>query len=355
MALKKDQLSFLESFAKVEGARAEIQGAPMEEKLETAAPRPKVSKLVSKTTTKPLPTLEFAPRAKVAKTAAAPATSVVKAAGKVGLKVPKRAPVLASHVAIVPPPSAVGRPSAAPLRGNVAASAPVIMKRPAGGFPRITAWSFSRYKDWVQCPLKARLKHVERMKEPGNAAMERGSAIHKLAEDYANRIINVIPPELEKFRKELDAARRLDPICEAEWGFRQDWTPTGWFGKDVWCRVKTDLLYSEKAKKGADAVLCIVDHKTGEPYPDHADQLSLYALSGLIKVPTAEVVRSSLWYLDNGARTDLEWGREQLPALMEEWNDRTAPMMNDTTYQAKPNNKCQWCHFRKNNGGPCQW
>lgn len=296
MALKKDQLTFLESMA-----ATEVANAPAE--------RPAARK----------------------KPAATPA----------------------------PAPEPVARPRiSVGLR-----AAPKVAKAP-GGYPKLTAWSFSRYKDWLQCPLKARFKHVERRKEPGSDAMQRGSDVHKLAEDFTKGILNrkaftegaasIVkqygkPTKVLEFLDELTRAKNLNPVCEDNWGFTSSWEETGWFAQNVWCRVKLDLAFAEKT------LLNVVDHKTGKPYPDHEDQLSLYALSGFIKYPKIKVVRSSLWYLDGASQTDLEFDRSQLPALMEEWSDRVSPMMNDTIYAPKPNPKCQWCHFRKSNGGPCSF
>ena len=304
--LKKSQLQELEALAKAEGARAEVQGAPLAE-----AP------------------LERAP------------------AGKritLGLRKPAQAPVQKTL------------PTGPVSRGP---------KRPAGGYPKLTAWSFSRYKDWLQCPLKAKFKHIDRMREPGSPAMQRGTTLHKLAEDFVMQRINYKALELglqdsereygkpTKFREFLDLmkdASKRNPICEESWGFRSDWTETGWFGQDTWCRVKLDLAFRPKPK-----VLCVTDHKTGKPYEDHVDQLDLYAVAGFVKFPDVNTILSTIWYLDDASCTELEFTRDQFPELKDGWNRRVAPMMNDTMYPAKPNPKCQWCHFRKGNGGPCGW
>ena len=49
---------------------------------------------------------------------------------------------------------------------------------------QVTSWSFSRYSTYKQCPLKLKLSAIDRIREPGNEAMARGDAIHKLAEKY---------------------------------------------------------------------------------------------------------------------------------------------------------------------------
>ena len=47
-------------------------------------------------------------------------------------------------------------------------------------------WSYSRLTTWEQCPLKAKLKYIDGLKEPGSPAMDRGTAIHKDAEEQGS-------------------------------------------------------------------------------------------------------------------------------------------------------------------------
>src|SRR3546814_9340083 len=54
---------------------------------------------------------------------------------------------------------------------------------------QIKYWSFSLYNTHKQCPLKAKLNAVDKIKEPGNDAMQRGNDVHKLCEDYIKGII----------------------------------------------------------------------------------------------------------------------------------------------------------------------
>ena len=64
---------------------------------------------------------------------------------------------------------------------------------------KITSWSFSRYADYKNCPLKFKLKHVDKLNEPPNEAMARGAAIHTLAEEYIKGKGRTVPPELKLF------------------------------------------------------------------------------------------------------------------------------------------------------------
>ena len=214
----------------------------------------------------------------------------------------------------------------------------------------IDAWSYSRLTDWELCPLKAKLKHVDRMKEPGSAAMERGSLIHKLAEDYANGAVKKLPPELLKFEKEFALLKKLNPTCEEQWAFTREWGFTGWFD-GPWLRVKIDAFCTDKKVE----TMRVIDHKTGKVKEDHEDQLSLYATASFSKYPSLQTVTSELWYLDDGQKKELDFTRDQLPELKEFWEGRVRPMFEDRRFPANPNRLCQWCFFRKSNGGPCKF
>lgn len=260
-------------------------------------------------------------------------------------------------------PAPVAPKAGAVVRRTVGSGKGAAPAVPQGG--RITAWSFSRFKDWLECPLKAKFKHVLRMREPDSPAMARGSALHKIAEDFAAKRFDESefkkqvaafeiqykkPTKLLEFMDEFRAVRKLNPIVEESWGFNAQWEECGWFGSDTWLRVKLDLAALQR-----DGVLRVVDHKSGKPADDHVDQLSLYAATGLIKFPQVKKVSTEIWYADSGDLTEQEFTRDQFTELTSEWDRKVAPMMNDTAFKAKPNSKCQWCFFRKGNGGPCQW
>lgn len=217
----------------------------------------------------------------------------------------------------------------------------------AGG--KITAWSFSRLKDYLQCPLKCKLKHIDKHKEPGSAAMDRGTKIHEYCEDYVKGKITKLPVELDRFKKDLAVLRKGKAVAEADWAFRKDWTPTVWNDwNGCWVRVKADAILVN-VKTG---VIRVIDYKTGKPNADHEDQLSLYALAAFIMYPTAKKVIAELWYIDTGDKVESDYDVGQVPELKQSWERQVAGMFADTSFVAKPNNKCKWCWFRKENPEP---
>jgi hypothetical protein len=231
---------------------------------------------------------------------------------------------------------------------------------------KLTAWSFSRYSDYRQCPKKAFFKHIARLKEPGSAAMDRGSEIHTKAEHYVKGVIARVPKELVlvsdtlKMLKGIYKKSRGSIIVEDNWAFKKDWSATTWDNwNDCFVRIKLDFAYAE------GTTLHIGDWKTGKfneaKNEDYKLQQELYALTGLLKFPQAELVAPKLYYTDAGVvypRPDTDdpefvFTRKDEPRLIKLWDKRVKPMMNDTSFKATPSDKCRFCHYRKANDGPC--
>lgn len=231
---------------------------------------------------------------------------------------------------------------------------------------QITSWSFSRYGDYKQCPLKAKLKHIDKMQEPKNAAMERGAHIHNLAEDYIKGKLRTLPPELKLFKEDFAMLRKQykkkisGMVVEDNWAFTKDWDETMWNDwVGCWVRIKLDCAHHEDLE-----TLIITDWKTGKFRPDQNDdyveQLELYGLAALLLHPHIEVVKPQLKYLDTGDTfpqpdNPITFTRADIPKLKKLWEKKTKPMLTDTIFAPRPNAFCKWCHFRKSNGGPCKF
>ena len=234
----------------------------------------------------------------------------------------------------------------------------------------VTSWSYSRYSAYRQCPFKLKMTAIERVKEPGSPAMERGNEIHKLAEAFIKGGGRKLPDELGYFPNFFRSARAAFKkglvSVEETWAFRRDWTMTTWDDwTGCWLRVKVDVAWIN------GTTVSVVDHKTGKYSPqwnldDYVEQLDLYALAALIRYasvgPDLRVV-PRLHYLDHEV-VHPEPGQEKiyapgdLPALKAAWEARVRPMMADTTFAPKANRFCGSCFFRKDNrvngGGQCK-
>jgi len=221
--------------------------------------------------------------------------------------------------------------------------------------PAVTAWSYSRYADYKQCPAKFMYKHLMKLPDPGSPAMNRGNDIHKMAEDVVKAKID-IPPELANVKDELEFLRDNMAVAEENWGFRKSWDwigRPGWFGDDVWFRAKTDvrLLYE-------DDTLLLGDWKTGKMYYSNEEQIELFALAGFRRFPAVKEVDTRLWYTDIEAdKNEIQrvYTAKELETIQLDWDKRVVPMFKDRRFPPTPNDKCGWCPYSKMKGGPCKF
>lgn len=216
---------------------------------------------------------------------------------------------------------------------------------------RIEAWSSSRYNDWVKCPRFAFYKHVMKMKEPGNAAMDRGSAIHKTLEKYINGDDPKAKPPVELHKNlvpDYMAMRDEGYICESELAFNNKWHITSWFGQAAWCRIKVDAISEDCS--------VIIDHKTGQQRDGYDAQLELYALGAdLISEVKHDKITTALLFVDHGTKEVKVYPRDELDKLAVKWEKRVKPMLEDVAFVPCPGNACRWCFYRKSNNGPCEF
>jgi len=224
---------------------------------------------------------------------------------------------------------------------------------------QIVAWSFSRYSTYKQCPLKAKLKFIDKIDEPSNKAMERGSDIHNMAEHYIKGVLARIPKELKLFEKEMKALRKLYRernkkgiimAVEDTWAFTKEWDQTTWNDWANCCvRIKLDCAVEEN-----EGHLIVTDWKTGrlrhEQSEDYNEQLELYALGAFLMFPDIHTVEPRLAYLDHGItypelEGSMTYKRDDVPKLLKAWNNRVRPMLKDKKFAPRPNDKCHWCYY----------
>lgn len=218
--------------------------------------------------------------------------------------------------------------------------------------PRIMAWSYSRLKTWENCPFQAKLKFIQRLKEPDSMYAARGSELHKQAEGFIKDPNQTLPPALAGVAKFLEPFRGAADAPRTEWqaALTKDWKPTKWFDPDVYLRVIFDLWAKTQAQ------VKIRDHKTGKiREEEHADQLDLYATSAFGLDETVDEVEVGIIYIDHNKETTKSYTRTMFRERRQFWDDRAGKMLSDDIFAPRPGQSCRYCHFRKTNGGPCQF
>lgn len=236
---------------------------------------------------------------------------------------------------------------------------------------KITAWGFSRWKQWTQCPASAKFKYVLKVDDKGTDASHRGTSMHDLGEEYVMGSRKTLDPSLKSFAKELKALRDsyknqriLVVVEESElnpwkfaakhsmfaWAFDSDWKLAEWFDKDAWLRAKVDIHTFDHEERH----VVVIDLKSGRKHLEHKLQLDLYALTAFLKYPRALTVAASMWYVDLGEEETVTYQRSFLPKLQKDWMARVKPMLADTRFPTRPGRYCSWCSFAKSKGGPCE-
>ena len=263
---------------------------------------------------------------------------------------------------------------------------------------KFTSWSPSRLFDYDQCPLYARLKHLDKLgpkcfkgKVRGGfdkpeicdtcghvkqvpAPLARGSEIGLNLERYVNNEEGRLHEEIRhpgiialarELRREHGKGRvktELPIICDDQWAPLQ-----GKFPEGAWLRTKLDVFRNVTAK-----VARVIDWKTGgidrdtgavkDDKDKYEDQLSVYSVVTLCAFPTVEYVESALAFVDAGPRYNpivemkkCHLDRKDLEKAKKKWETRTKPMLKDTTFAPRANERCKWCEFRKGKGGPCRF
>jgi putative RecB family exonuclease len=226
----------------------------------------------------------------------------------------------------------------------------------------VDAWSYSRYGDYSQCPLKFKLKHIDKIDTGTSEAMLRGRRLHTAAEHYITAQRDDIAPELESRTDLLDALRGMfqehgNVIVEQKWGFEAGWRVGSWFNKKgrkpVWLRATLDVGIDYR-----DASFEVIDWKTGKKYDENEEQMQLFATTVFARYPDVKEVKTRLSYVDlpagEGSETYAEYDRGSFDSLKSDWEKRVEPMFNDDEFRPRPNRFCGWCPFSAGEGGQCK-
>lgn len=221
---------------------------------------------------------------------------------------------------------------------------------------RFTAWSFSRWRDHDQCPYRAGLKYLMKVKEPSSPALDRGSSIHQAASAYVTGVVKTLAAELQPVKNELLIYRAAMKAglakVDDQWAFDKSWRPTEWFHYSAWLRQITDY-HAHDGEKAA-----VTDFKTGRVNEDKTFmfyQLELYAIGTFLMKPKVKEVEARLLYTDHGVEQKETYERGQLKGLQRAWVKRTLPLFTDTRFEPRPGNHCRWCPHSAAKGGPCPY
>lgn len=211
------------------------------------------------------------------------------------------------------------------------------------------SYSLTKITTHEKCALKYKYRYILRLPDQKSAAASRGVDLHKAVEDRV-ALGTALPPELEHYGSWLDQLRGADAYPEHKIAVNDKWEVCGFEDPDAFMRSVLDLKLVV-----SPITVAVYDWKSGKIYDDHADQKRLYAAMVSAEHPDALEIKSIHVYLDLGQNRPMDFHRDQIPALRENWNQRAAAVGRDTEFIPSPGYHCRWCGFSKLNGGPCRF
>jgi RecB family exonuclease len=207
----------------------------------------------------------------------------------------------------------------------------------------MTAWSYSSIKTFEQCPKKYfHLKVAKDVKDDPGEAADYGTAVHLAAEEFIKEG-KPIPDKFAYMRPIVDRLAALpgEKHAELKLGMKRNFSPCGFFDKDVWWRGIADLLVIDRHRAWC------VDYKTGKS-ARYADTKQLDLLAGAVfsHFPEVTKIKSSLLFVVSGdliAKKHVITERSEYLSVFDEQLDRLDAAMENGVWNAKTSPLCGWC------------
>lgn len=207
------------------------------------------------------------------------------------------------------------------------------------------AHSYSAIKDFESCPRKYHVVRIlKQVKQKDTEATLYGTAVHKAFEEFI-RDKTPLPESFKSYQPFVEslAQIRADVRCEEKLGIRTDFSPCGFFDKDVWFRGIPDFLALDHAR----GIARVVDYKTGKSsrYAD-TSQLELMAAMIMSHHPEINIVRGALLFVVVGDVIKAEFSRDQLPEIFSKWAGRANMIeaaVDHGVWNPKQSALCKFC------------
>lgn len=224
-------------------------------------------------------------------------------------------------------------------------------------------WSISKLFMYEACPLRFKLKYIDRMPElplPPDNPLERGNRIHKHLEDFVAGkrpgLDGIEAKAIDGFMPALAHLRTLyendQATVEEDWFFDQDWAQCERKDVDLWVKLDFSVKDQEQLR------VITGDHKSGKSKykaVDHIQQTQLYAAVSAIKYPWAHTHVAEVWYVDEGWVRSATYSREEALRFIGRFQARVDKLYADRLFRANANViTCKWCPYNKSRGtGAC--
>ena len=205
------------------------------------------------------------------------------------------------------------------------------------------AHSYSAVKAFETCARQYhQVRILKKFKQGETEAMLYGTAVHAALEEFLMKG-TPLPAQFSQFQPFADSVNKAKGIrlCEVKMGIRADFSPCGFYDKDVWFRGMPDVLFidGELARVG--------DWKTGKSsrYAD-PDQLELMAAMTMAHYPEVQRVKGALIFLVAKDTIKADYTRSQFAAIMSKWAGRASRIesaLETGTWNPRKGPLCRYC------------
>jgi hypothetical protein len=185
---------------------------------------------------------------------------------------------------------------------------------------------------------------LKKFKSQDTTATLYGTAVHSAFEHFIKDGAP-LPETFANYKPFVEplAAFGGDIRCEEKMAIRADFSPCGFFDKDVWFRGIPDYLAINKSGKTAR----VADYKTGKSskYADTA-QLELMAAMVMMHHPEVDTVKGALLFVVANDIIKAQYTRAQLPTILSKWAGRAGAIeaaVDAGVWNARPSGLCKFC------------
>lgn len=215
----------------------------------------------------------------------------------------------------------------------------------------IEPWGWSKLDVFRTCKKKFDFQFIQKIPEPGNAAMARGSQMHDDIEAYLNGWSTDVPVgPLTDWKKRFDELRGSNFMAEQAVGLDKNWALLpNWFHKDTWVRAKMD------ANKLSGDELTVIDFKSGKYRVPHPDQVELYSIVGHAIHPHVRKVHAEFWFIDADDVYNKTFTAAELLELRKKWEAEAAVIYGTEVWAESPSKDCKYCTYSRSKGGKCKY
>lgn len=197
---------------------------------------------------------------------------------------------------------------------------------------QLPPWSYTMLDQFANCPRQAYHRYILKEKGPETEAQRKGNELDRAMEDRLTKG-TPLPEEWQKYEgyaASLKAVPDVQLYAQLKLGIKRDFTPSDFFGPDVWGRGVLDVALVKRRTSSSANTAIITDWKTGKsnegkPWSNGGLQLKIFALLLFCHFPGLDKITAlNLWLRDmkpgnvyNFLRKDrAELWKEVLPKVM---------------------------------------